>query len=118
MEPYEKIYVHPSFLETEHGKIGCETCHGGNPLDPDWQTAHREIIKDPTFPSADEACGECHEEIVSTAKNSLHYTLDPFTQAIKARAMDNVFYKNEISELISVPVYNRSFFRASFVHKN
>jgi hypothetical protein len=86
LELYEKIYVHPSFLETEHGKIRCETCHGGDPVDPDWQTAHRKIIKDPTFPTADEACGECHEEIVSTAKNSLHYTLDPFRQVIKARA--------------------------------
>jgi thiosulfate/3-mercaptopyruvate sulfurtransferase len=86
LELYEKIYVYPSFLKTEHGQISCETCHGGDPVDPDWQTAHRKIVKDPTFPTADDACGECHEEITSTAKNSLHYTLAPFTHVIKTRA--------------------------------
>ncbi|MCP3951292.1 MAG: hypothetical protein GY697_03620, partial [Desulfobacterales bacterium] len=65
--------------------ILCEDCHGGNPEDPNWQTAHEEIVKDPTFPEADRVCGECHAEIVSTARNSLHYTLAPFTRTIKTR---------------------------------
>ena len=86
MELYEKIYVKPSFLETDHGQIACEECHGGDPKDSNWKTAHKGVIKDPTFPDADRVCGECHEEIVSTAKNSLHYTLAPFGQVIKARA--------------------------------
>ena len=70
LEPYEKIYVDPSFINTTHGEIACETCHGGNPREPNWQIAHQGIVKDPTFPDADSACGECHEEIVATAKNS------------------------------------------------
>jgi hypothetical protein len=86
LESYEKIYVNPSFLKTHHGEIACETCHGGDPKDPNWQTAHRGILRDPTFPDADEVCGECHEDIASTAKNSLHYTLAPFEKVIKARA--------------------------------
>ena len=86
MEPYEKIYVNPSFLKTGHGEIGCEACHRGDPGDPNWQTAHRGIVRDPTFPDADTACGECHEEIASSAKDSLHYTLAPFRKSIKARA--------------------------------
>jgi thiosulfate/3-mercaptopyruvate sulfurtransferase len=86
LELYEKIYVKTSFLETDHGQIACEDCHGGDPQDPDWQTAHKGIVKDPTFPNADQACGECHEEIVATAKKSLHYTLAPFDRTIEARA--------------------------------
>jgi thiosulfate/3-mercaptopyruvate sulfurtransferase len=89
LEPYEKIYVKPSFLKTAHGEIACETCHGGDPTDPDWQTAHKGIIKDPTFPSPEKACGACHEDIVPVAQKSLHYTLAPFTQIIKTRATKN-----------------------------
>ncbi len=86
LELYQKIWVTSSFLDTDHGRIACPDCHGGRPKDPDWQTAHKGIIKDPTFPEADKACGECHEDIVSTAKNSLHYTLAPFERVIRARA--------------------------------
>ena len=86
LELYQKIWVKSSFLETDMGEIACEDCHGGDPKDPNWQTAHNGIVKDPTFPEADEACGECHEDIVSNAKNSLHYTLAPFGRVIKARA--------------------------------
>lgn len=86
MELYEKIYVKPSFLLTEHGKITCQTCHKGDPEDPNWQTAHEGIIRDPTFPNADKTCGECHEDITPSAKNSLHYTLLPFEKVIKSRA--------------------------------
>lgn len=86
LELYQKIWVKSSFLETDMGEIPCEDCHGGDPKDPNWQTAHNGILKDPTFPEADEACGECHEDIVSTAQKSLHYTLAPFERVIKARA--------------------------------
>jgi thiosulfate/3-mercaptopyruvate sulfurtransferase len=86
LESYEKIYVNPSFLESEHGEIACENCHGGDPNDPNWQTAHKGIIKDSTFPTAEKTCGECHQEITATAEKSLHYTLAPFTETIKTRA--------------------------------
>ena len=43
-------------------------------------------MRDPTFPDAEKSCGACHEAIVSTAKNSLHYTLAPFTRTIGIRA--------------------------------
>ena len=69
---YLKIWVKSSFLETDMGEIACQECHRGDPKDPDWQAAHNGILKDPTFPEVDEVCGECHEEIVSMAKNSLH----------------------------------------------
>jgi thiosulfate/3-mercaptopyruvate sulfurtransferase len=89
LEPYEKIYVDPSFLETPHGEIGCTACHNGNPKDPNWQTAHKGMVKDGTFPKADKICGECHGDITSTATTSLHYTLAPFKYAVKTRANKN-----------------------------
>lgn len=86
LEPYEKVYVNPSFLKTDHGEIACVTCHGGNPEDPNWQTAHKGVVKDPTLHHADKTCGECHKDIVATATKSLHYTLSPFWKTINARA--------------------------------
>lgn len=86
LEPYEKIYVNASFLKTAHGETGCEGCHNGNPKDPNWQTAHKGIVKDPTFPDGDRTCGKCHDDVTSTAKNSLHYTLGPFTYVTNTRA--------------------------------
>ncbi len=88
MELYEKIYVKPDFLETDHGQIACVDCHGGDPDDPDWQTAHREVVADPTFPDPGSACGPCHPEIAETAAGSLHYTIAPLRGAFAAR-MDN-----------------------------
>ncbi len=86
MELYEKIYVTPSFLETDHGTIECEECHGGNPADDNWQTAHTDLIKDPTRLSADRVCGRCHEDRVTSATKSLHYTLAPMYRTVLARA--------------------------------
>ncbi|MDO9527853.1 MAG: hypothetical protein Q7J27_01705 [Syntrophales bacterium] len=85
LEPHKKLLVDPSFLEDEHGGISCETCHGGNPEDNNWKTAHEGIVKDPTYPDAAESCGECHEEIVEKNKTSLHITLAPFKNKIYLR---------------------------------
>jgi len=86
LELYEKIYVHPSFLETDHGAIACVGCHGGNAADPNWQTAHTGLVKDPTHGDAEGVCGECHDQITASAAHSLHITLAPFRAVIKARA--------------------------------
>lgn len=78
MELYEKLLVEDEFLETDHGEIACVDCHGGNPSDPNWETAHEGLVKDPTFPDASKACGDCHEEIVDVGKSSLHVSLLPY----------------------------------------
>jgi hypothetical protein len=85
LEPYEKIYVAKAFLDSDHGQIACVDCHGGNPQDPDWQTAHQGLIKDPTFPDPEGACGECHPDISTDAPASLHYTIAPIGNAIARR---------------------------------
>lgn len=87
LAPHEKVYVDSEFAEDEnHGQMGCEECHGGNPSDPDWKTAHKGVVKDPSYPDPTEACGQCHEEIAETAKTSLHMTLAPYRKMIDMRA--------------------------------
>ncbi len=85
MEPYEKIYVSRAFLESEHGQIGCTACHGGDPSRHDWQSAHRGLVKDPTWPDPQKACGECHADITATAAASRHYTIAGLGRAIATR---------------------------------
>jgi hypothetical protein len=85
LEPSEKIYVAKAFLDSEHGRIACVDCHGGNPEDPNWQTAHDGLIKDPTFPDPEGACGECHPDISAGVSQSLHYTIAPIGSAIARR---------------------------------
>ncbi len=86
MEPYEKIFVQSAFLKSEHGRIPCERCHGGNPQDPDWRSAHEGVVADPSFPDPQAACGGCHPDISRSTRESLHYTLAPMLDAIAARA--------------------------------
>lgn len=87
LEPYEKLLVDSDFIdEDEHGGISCETCHGGNPEDNNWKTAHKGLVKDPTYPDASTSCGECHEEIVEKNKASLHVTLAPYMNKMNMRA--------------------------------
>ena len=86
MELYEKVYVKPAFLQSDHGGIPCQQCHGGNPGNEDWQTVHADVIRDPTYPDPTNACGECHAEIVAAAATSLHVTLNPMKATIARRA--------------------------------
>ena len=85
MELHEKVFVDPDFLDTEHGQLGCTACHGGNAQNPDWQTAHQGVIKDPSYPDPTKACGGCHEEICAENRASLHITLAPYNRTILAR---------------------------------
>ena len=85
MEHYEKIYVSRTFLDTDHGQVECVDCHGGNPEDTDWQTAHEGLVKDPTFPDAESGCGECHPDISAGTQASLHYTIAPIGKAVMRR---------------------------------
>lgn len=85
MELYEKVYVKPAYLQTDHGEIPCQDCHGGNPDDDDWQTVHEDVIRDPTYPDAAKVCGECHGEIAAAAASSLHVTLNPMKRTIAQR---------------------------------
>ena len=67
LAPHEKVFVDSEFAEDEnHGQMGCEECHGGNSSDPNWKTAHKDVVKDPSYPDPSKTCGQCHEEIAET----------------------------------------------------
>lgn len=85
---HEKIFVSTDFIERDknHGSINCEVCHGGDPEDIDWRTAHNGIIRDPSYSNPEKACGGCHAEAGENYKMTLHYTLGPYYSTIGKRA--------------------------------
>jgi thiosulfate/3-mercaptopyruvate sulfurtransferase len=86
LEPQEKALVAIDFLDSDHGEIDCEICHGGNAGAPDKSVAHEGLVASPSLSDPEGTCGECHEEIAASAKNSLHVTLGPFAAILKSRA--------------------------------
>ncbi|MCB2180914.1 MAG: hypothetical protein KQH63_02680 [Desulfobulbaceae bacterium] len=86
LEPWEKVLVAEDFLDTDHGQIACEQCHGGNPGNKTKKGAHEGFDAHPSINNPEGACGECHEDIVSTAKDSLHATLSTFPTILKTRS--------------------------------
>jgi hypothetical protein len=97
LAPHEKIFVDSDILDDEnHGEIECIDCHGGNPDDPDWKTAHKGVVRDPTYPDATDACGDCHDEINENYKKSLHISLRPFRVKIERRANTNAAILNKL----------------------
>ena len=86
MEPLIKSKVSEEFLQSTHGQIACEECHDGDPNAPSKDEAHQGLIRYPSLDNPEAACGECHEEIVSSASNSLHATLAPYETTLKKRS--------------------------------
>ena len=86
LEPQKKVLVAADFLDGDHGEIACEICHGGNAEAPDKTAAHEGLKPNPPLIDPEGACGECHEQIVATAKDSLHATLGPFATILKSRS--------------------------------
>lgn len=83
LAPHEKIFVDAEFAEDEnHGELECHECHGGDPKDPNWKTAHKGVVKDPSPAS----CSECHEDIAANYETSLHVSSTPFKTIIDMRA--------------------------------
>jgi len=70
LEPQEKVLVSRDFLTTVYGEISCEECHGGDPIAVDKAEAHKGMEPYPAVKDPEKVCGECHEEIVSTAKRT------------------------------------------------
>ena len=98
LAPHEKILVDSDILEDEnHGEIACHECHGGNPGDADWKTAHEGVVRDPTYPDAAAACGDCHDEINEHYQKSLHVSLRPYKIVTDTRANPNAVVRNKLA---------------------
>jgi len=99
LAPHEKIWVDSEFAEDEnHGELGCEECHGGNPDDPNWKTAHEGVLKDPSYPDPSETCGQCHEDIAEYYQSSLHISLAPFNKMIGLRANEDASVRGAVDK--------------------
>ena len=86
LEPQKKVLISEDFLDTDHGEIECEVCHGGDPEAENKLAAHKDFDPTPSVNDPESACGDCHEEIVETAKGSLHATLSTFSTILKRRS--------------------------------
>ena len=86
LEPQKKVLVAKEYLDGDHGEIACEACHGGNAEASKKSAAHQGLVSNPSFTDPESACGDCHDEIAASAKESLHYTLAPFSSILKRRA--------------------------------
>ncbi|MBN2039449.1 MAG: hypothetical protein JW864_05375 [Spirochaetes bacterium] len=88
LAPHEKLFVDTDFIENDenHGEIPCSECHGGDPNDPNWETAHKGLSKDPSYTDPEKTCGECHDHAGENYKNSLHYNLKPYHVLLDKRA--------------------------------
>jgi thiosulfate/3-mercaptopyruvate sulfurtransferase len=99
LAPHEKIFVDSEFAEDEyHGELGCEECHGGNPDDPNWKTAHEGVVKDPSYPDPYDSCGMCHEDIAEHYQSSLHISLGPFKKVTEKRAGSDPAVMEKLAE--------------------
>ncbi|HOJ04907.1 MAG TPA: hypothetical protein PK916_12990 [Bacteroidota bacterium] len=76
MEAWLKVYVGGTygeqFLKSAHGKLACQSCHGGKEPAKDKHEAHgTDFVKSPSQ-NADKYCGSCHPSIAARDKYSLH----------------------------------------------
>ncbi len=84
----ERLLVSQDFLNSTHGKIACQACHGGRASD-DLNSAHQGLVKDPSLERLD-VCAACHKDIVAAYNNALHNTLQGQTNALRARSLDGI----------------------------
>jgi len=81
--------VSQEFTDSEHGQVGCTECHAGNGDAQDKTAAHKGMIPQPSFNNLDDACGDCHDEIVQGVSQSLHFSLSTFTTIMASRTGGN-----------------------------
>jgi len=87
LEAWEMVYVSSDFLSTNHGRIGCTSCHAGDPTSDDKEIAHQGIVAQPSE-QADVYCSGagCHGNVVANYANSLHYNQEGYFKRIENRS--------------------------------
>ena len=70
----DPIYVDPSFLDTTHGLMGCQACHGGVMPAKDRRAAHSGDFHSIVDPN--KVCSECHEDITKNFLHNIHTKLN------------------------------------------
>lgn len=86
LEPWEKVMVNEDFMDDVHGQASCTSCHAGDRFAEDKEAAHIGIIGSPDQ-NAQTTCGNCHNEIVTTAADSLHSSQAGYFKAMYSRSV-------------------------------
>jgi len=73
-EGTDPIFVEPSFLDTVHGRMGCQVCHGGVMPAKDRRKAHAGNFHVDVDP--EKICSQCHEDITKNFLNNIHTKLN------------------------------------------
>ncbi len=81
----ERVLISEDLMEDEnHGFLGCEECHGGDPANSDFDTAHKGVVKDPSY-AAPGVCNDCHDQTEFYAQ-SLHYNVKGMKDGLAKRS--------------------------------
>ncbi len=86
LEPWKRVFIDPSFLESLHGQIECTYCHLGDETARVKDGSHVGLIAHPSEEEPDYFCAPCHENMVETHKNSLHWTIEGYYERFELRA--------------------------------
>ena len=85
MEAWEKVLLdYEGYSQTAHAIQTCQGCHGGV-NDPSKETAHADLVSDPSE-DAETTCGKCHDELIEPQMGSLHYTLAGYETVLASRS--------------------------------
>ena len=97
MPRYKSVLIDPALFKDEnHGYLGCEVCHGGNPNSSDFKKAHFGIKLDPSYP-APGRCQQCHKEMKYYA-TSLHYNINGLRTPIDIRSNPDPAVRAKINQ--------------------
>lgn len=82
---WRQVYITDAYFDDpNHGGMYCDECHGGDYEDPNYETAHQDVIADPSYP-APGICADCHQE-TDFYESSLHYNNRGIIMALQKRA--------------------------------
>lgn len=89
------VFVHNSFLDSKHGKIGCTGCHGGDDTAREMKQAHATMVAAPSDGNAP-ICGSCHGDIAEQHGGSLHKSMKGYYHLIEKRLGRDISTDSEL----------------------
>jgi thiosulfate/3-mercaptopyruvate sulfurtransferase len=97
MSRVERVLVTEEYFDDyAHSDLYCDECHGGDPEAADFEAAHADVVRDPSYP-APGICADCHEQ-PETFENSLHYTIAGMEKALMERVGGNPADKKTVMQ--------------------
>lgn len=98
---YKAYLVNPKIINTDpHFADGCASCHRGDEKAASREKAHIGLVKKPSSDLT--VCGQCHDKIVKTYKDSLHFTTEGFRNGVSGR------FSSKEKKIFNDKVFERS----------